>query len=593
MKLRNLSRWVLNHDTQGLLFLAQRIDELLFDYSLDTYKPPALNAPFLCKEALELIAEIEKGFIEPSNLEPVLEELLWSVQQDPVAKGLLDAGIEYYTLHNDQTPISTTKLRLEVLERTVNSERYTAELCVQLKEAVRHTDKAAVDFLATSLITSLINGGVSKQWLHDQTHEYFFSPNGQIINSVEALDGYLDEVIQKVHDYTVFCVVSDLIERVRDSLKSFRIEIIDAPPAEMAAMLAAAPLASDEVIVQVDSISARDPFSAREAALRTLDNLSDLFTLFYHRKQISWRPEVWVKWKCCAYAPLECRASKGPMEKAFDLGEDRAAKELSGMLKNFAARRDRDSFRRFNRVADLHGICVAHDIPENQLVNLWTALETLVPSHVGGSKIKQVVAGVIPFTGISYIRRILERLLFDLLVWDKWRTKKILNKVEVPRGAPVLHRLAILIVAPEHAALRDELYAKLGDFHLLRFRCFSLAKELATAKGVMSRLERHERKVRWQMRRLYRARNLIVHTSRSPSYIKTLIENGHDYLDAILFEVIRRSCSGYQSRTIEQAFELTSVSYQCLKKGIQLTENFPGNRGAILVEVTGGFRNKA
>lgn len=582
MKLRNLSRWTLGEPTNGLLFFAQRVDELLLDFSLDTYKPPALNAPFLCSEAIELIGEIDKGFMEPANLDPVLDELVWSVQGDSVAKALLDTGIEYYTLRNEQTPLSATKLRLEVLGRTINSERYVQELCRQLRLAVDSNQKREIDFLATSLITSLINGGVSKQWLHEQTHEFFFSPVGDTIDRGEQISEYFKAVIQKVHKYTVFCVVSDLIKNVQDSLKAFRITLLQDAPEAMSAMLVAKPLAG-EVVVQVEGISARDPHAAREMALRRLDNLSDLFTLFYHRKQIDWRDEVLVNWLCCGHSEVECRASKGPMEKAFDLGEARAAKELSEMLRRFAARRDQDSFRRFNRVADLHGICVAHDIPENQLVNLWTALETLVPSHVGGSKIKQVTAGVIPFTGIAYFRRIFERLLADLLVWDKWRAAKLLNKVPLPPGSRFLQRLAVLITSPDCSVLRDELYGRLGDFHLLRYRCFSLARDLGTSKAVMSRLETHERKVRWQLRRLYRARNLIVHTSRSPSYVKTLIENGHDYLDSLLFEVIRRSCSDYQTSTIEQAFELTAVSYQAFKNEIQSAADFVGGRGALLL----------
>lgn len=587
MRLRNLSRWTLSLQTQGLLFFAQRIDELLFDFSLDAYKPPALNSPYLCREAIELISEIEKEFIEPSNLEPVLEELVWSVRQDAVAKSLLDSDIEYYTLHNNKTPLSVTKLRLEVLDRTINSGRYIEELRRRLIVAVRENDKGAIDFLATSLVTSLINGGVSKQWLHEQTHEYFFSPSGVNIDSEDLVLGYLDLVVQKVHKYTVFCVVSDLIKSINDSLDSFHLKLLEEIPDEMLPALSSNPLRAGEVVVQVAEVVARDPHAAREVALRKLDNLSDLFTLFYHRKKIEWRDEVLVKWECCDRSSVQCRASRGAMERAFDLGESRAAKELGEMIAKFAAKRDRDSFNRFNRVADLHGICVSHDIPENQLVNLWTALETLVPSRIGGSKIKQVVAGIIPFTGIAYIRSIFERLLSDLLVWDKWRTKKILNKVSLPRSTPLLQRLAVLIVAPECSALREELYGRLGDFHLLRYRCFSLSRSMGSPKSIISRLEQHELKVRWQIRRLYRARNLIVHTSRSPSYIKMLIENGHDYLDAVIFEVIRRSCSDYQAITIEQSFELTAVSYDCLKREIKRSVDFSGNKGLILVGKTG------
>ena len=67
-----------------------------FDYSLDTYKPPALNAPYLCREAISLIGDIEEKRIDEANLKHVLEELQWSLASDPVAKALLD--LETFTI---------------------------------------------------------------------------------------------------------------------------------------------------------------------------------------------------------------------------------------------------------------------------------------------------------------------------------------------------------------------------------------------------------------------------------------------------------------------------------------------------------------
>ena len=46
-------------------------------------------------------------------------------------------------------------------------------------------------------------------------------------------------------------------------------------------------------------------------------------------------------------------------------------------------------------------------------------------------------------------------------------------------------------------------------------------------------MEAHQKKVEWQIRRIYRTRNLIVHSGRSPIFLHALIENAHDYLDQI------------------------------------------------------------
>lgn len=119
MRLKNLSRWKLDSSLDGLLFFAQRMDELLFDYTLDTYKPSALNAPSLCIEALNLIVGIESELIDKAALPCVLDELEWSIQNDPVAKGLLEASLDYYILRAEEAKLAEVRLRLEVLSRTL------------------------------------------------------------------------------------------------------------------------------------------------------------------------------------------------------------------------------------------------------------------------------------------------------------------------------------------------------------------------------------------------------------------------------------------------------------------------------------------
>ncbi|QRP62627.1 hypothetical protein I6J77_10800 [Rhodanobacter sp. FDAARGOS 1247] len=587
MRLKNLSRWTLDDQTVGLLFFAQRLDELLFDYTLDTYKPPALNAPFLCVEAIELIYEIDKGFIEPANLEPVLEELTWSLQNDDVAKNLLNADINYYTLRNDETPLPVTKLRLEALGRTINSSRYLHALIDRLAVAVRQSAKREIDSLASSLVTTLINVGMSKQFIFNSTQEYFFSPDGSDICSPDDLDGFISLVTPKIHSYSVYFLGSSQIKGVSGSIGSFGLEILDELPEENAEYLLDNPKTENEVFIKVLKVRAFDAFSARHKAFGRLDNLSDLFTLFYHKSQLTWRPEALVVRQCCDKKSAVAIAPKGPMEKAFDLRPDKASKELNILLTRFSARNDRSSFQRFNRVADLHGICVAQDIADNQLVNLWTAIETLVPSHVGGSKIKQVIKATTPFVARSYTRRLLETLLFDLTRWDRWRIKKILNKVPSEKGASALQKVARLIASEDCREIRDELYGRLGDFHLLRYRCFKLSEQLATSKNIISMLDRHEKKVAWQLRRLYRARNLIVHTSRSPSYLSTLIENGHSYFDIMLFDVIGLSCGEYGAVTIEQSFELGAILYGSFRNRLNSVDKIDGESSELLVSKDG------
>src|SRR5690606_9153820 len=62
----------------------------------------------------------------------------------------------------------------------------------------------------------------------------------------------------------------------------------------------------------------------------------------------------------------------------------------------------------------------------------------------------------------------------------------------------------------------------------------------------------HKQKVEWQIRRIYRTRNLIVHSGKLPSYTNILIENLHNYFDSFLETLINKAITEKTIRTINQ-----------------------------------------
>lgn len=584
MIFRGLHKWK-NEDgaLDGLVFLAQRLNELLFDYSLDSYKPSALNAPFLCIEAINLIKDIENNIIDTQNLEHVLEELEWSLVGDFIANSLLDAPISYYILRDEKVVLSQKKIKLEVLSRTLDPLRYMNKCFEILNNHVVAINKKKIDFVSSKLITTLVNIGLSKTYLFKKNESFFFNHDGNEINSVEQLNDFFKEIYPHPHNYEASFIVSDLINQVSTSVKPFDVEILTELPVPVKSFAAKNDFSpnENEAYITVKNIKAYDHYTARRLAEDRLDNLSDLFTLFFHKKQISWRGDVVIT-QCCNNEPVLVRTPKGAMEKGFDLKPDRAAKELNTFLKKFSARGI--SFQKFNRVVDLHGICLSSDIAENQLVNIWTSLETIVPSHVGSSKIGGIISAISPFIAICYLQRIVERFTSDLILWDKWRAKKILKKVPCTNPTILQERTLNLLSIDSNKAILDELYAALKDFHLLRFRAFNLSELFNNPKKLQEIIETHQKKVAWQLRRIYRTRNLIVHSGRSIFYINTLIENGHDYLDQVLFDIMRMSCNEYRVKTLEQAFEIVKVRFQKFNNTLSAIDKFDDNNTKFILE---------
>jgi len=582
MKYRSLHKWTLSDSVHGLVFFAQRLDELLFDYSLDSHKPAALNPPFLCVEALKLIDDIENNLIEEANLTHVLDELSWAIQNDKVSKSLLDVVLEHYVLQHD-VPISKKRLRLEVLSKTLDPTRYLKQCHILLKQAIRENKKKEIDHYSRTLITCLINIGVSKTFLYKTTKEFFFFGDEPHIDQIDNFDQFIEKIEPTIHDFDVYFIASKDIRTIEQSIKAFSIEILDVLPAPLSEYAQSHHFipSAEETLVQIRDIQSFDAYSARAMAERRIDTLKDLFTLFFHRNQLQWKPETLMS-QCCIETPVIVGTTKSSMEKAFDMHPDHASKQLNWMLKNLALKFG-GSFDKFNRIVDLHGICVTNEIPENQLLSLWISIETLVPSS-GKGKVVNIINSLDPFLRLSYIRRLINRALADLLLWNRRVTAKIIKKVPDTNSSKAAIRLLNLLALESNEALRSELYSQLKDFHLLRFRLFSLAESLRSPVAVKELLDTHSKKVSWQLRRMYRTRNLLVHAGRSPTYLATLIENGHDYLDLVLDEVMKHSCGEYQVETFEQAFELEKLLQERFDISLVALKSFDKSNVHILYQ---------
>lgn len=583
MRFKSIKRWKICPETVGLLFFAQRLDELLWDYTLDSYKPVTLNAPTLCKEALTLIRDIENKLIDENNLKHVLEELAWSIKNDPTAKSLLDQPIEKYLPPptTDQINLVDLKRKLEILEKTLTPYRYLHRCFDTLMRSVQNAEKKSIDSTLRNTITTLLNIGISKKYLYETTQEFFFAPSGPEITGHQNLEDFLKLVYPHSHSFKVYFLASNLINEVKDSISSFSMELTETLPNEVAAVARKYNLTKKDgySYLVINDLHGFDVYSIQSKATSRLEQLSDLFTLFHHREKITWHPQVIIS-QCCLDFPVCVTASKGAMDKPYDMPANKASKDLNLLIRSIGL--NGASFNRFNRVADLHGLCVATDVVENQLVSLWTSLETLIPHRTNQAKIASVIDAMMPFLLSTYIKRLVSRLAHDLVTWRRWTIKQILNKVETEGKSSITEKLIALLCVPSNEELRKELYKELGDFQLLRFRADSLSKLLCDPKKIIKALDSHEQKVRWQIRRIYRTRNLIVHAASKPSYIHGLVENGHDYLDLILFEVMKFACGDYRANTLEQAFDLAAIKYEKFRKTLESTTAFDASNCQFL-----------
>lgn len=561
MKFRNLKKWKNIADCELLLYCAQLIEELLFDFSLDTYKPSAMNTSLLCVEALNTIIDIEKGIIDKNNLEHIVVELVSNLRRDLVAKSLISTDIEQTIklLSNKETKVAEKKVILELLHSEIKLPNYKKENETLLSVALKsNAGKNEVRGLVRSYITTLKNYGFSSKHLLDQSLDYFYYGSENIIENNHDIDQYMALFSADNKEYFSIVKASKLFSEISDSCQKLDIfvDIEDKKYQDPINNGGLSPKDENQIYVIVENIKAKDRFSARERSEERIDLMSTLLTLYHHKEHPKWDRECLVVEKeTSLYSKVG--APMNPMHRCIDLKPEKASKRVNAMINSFSLKGG--SFQKFSRSSELHSLALNSDSKENQIINLWIALESLIPESAEKSKISNLTDCVMPFLNIVYLDRILKRFVADIYNWRKGALNKHLKGIS---GGTLQVKVAKLLVLEENNDKRDALFNDFGDFVLLRNRAFYLGTLLKNGKSMAKMLQSHDERVRWQIRRIYRTRNKIVHTGVTPTYTSILIENLHDYLDVIMSTLVNIASDGVKINTLEQGFKYVELQYQ-------------------------------
>lgn len=574
MKYRQLTNWDNEEHLQGVIFCAQLLEELLFDYSLDTYKPSAMNTSLLCFEALELISDIEQQNIDKNNLAHVVNELLLNLRKDNVAKSLLSISIDSIRkeLSDENSPISHTKTILEIIHDEIRLDKYRKENERLLGIAIKdNNEKNEIRALTRSYITTLINLGYHSNFLYPATLNYFYWRD-PCVTSTEDIFGYFELFQDADKEYIALFKASKLFEEINDSCEKMNLKISQTDNDNDAYINKHNFIidVDSQVYVKVDSIKSKDIFSARESAENQIEILSTLMTLFHHKERPSWDGEcLMIDAKNNESRIID--VSMNPMLKCIDMKSKKASKELNKLISNFALHDD--SLLKFTRSSELHSLALTSESRENQLLNLWIALETLVPSNsfMKKAKINNIIESMIPFLSLNYIPRLLQKLASDIFNYDRRLFFKYLKKI---KGDSSTEKIANLLLLPEYQNIKLELYKDFDQFVLLRNRCHFFENYLNSGKNIKSLLKTHNERIDWQLRRIYRTRNIIVHTGRTPSFTGILIENIHDYLDVLMSFTVMLASNDHKINNLEQVFKVIDIRY---KDYLSDLKSNPGN----------------
>ncbi|TGN30003.1 hypothetical protein [Empedobacter tilapiae] len=557
MYYKELSNWDEKPELNNLLFFASRIKELTFDYTLDSFKYPMMNACTICYEGIELIEEIEQNNFNEKSIIPILEELLFKFQEDFISKKIIGENLEYYINFGDYSNLKEIKVKLQLLAQKLNPLKYNEIVISEINDIVLNSknENSKLYKLSSLFVTNLVNIGYSQSYIYKNVNTIFFSRHR--IENFEPLKEFFKNLEYDIQNYQVIFKCSKILEEVKSTSGTFKSELVFTIPAELEKFdknLFFSSKKENQIFFIAKNIEALDPVSAKEIAEKRINKISNLFCFYHHKENPIWEDNTLVINTKSEYSFL-IKEKISAMSKGRDLKPKKAASKLNRLINNI--RLEDNSFSKYNRAIDLHGLSLQSKNIENQLLQNWIAFETLLVGYSKESKIEQVLKHLINFLTYKYVENIIEEIARDL---KKFKFMLFLRQIEnVPFGNTFAEKLTALIILDELKTERHKLYSNLERHPLLKYRIFEYHKKFSKVKSVEDLILRHKKLVEWQIKRMYRSRNLIVHAGVVPSYTEILVEHSHNFLDKLLNTINNFSIENLSIISIEQVIKEVEI----------------------------------
>lgn len=565
MKLPDLRKWEINDTTEGLLFFSQALDEMLFHHSLDSFKAPALNVHSNILELLFFAYEFSRGNIRSKNsFSHVIDELVFNLKSDPVIE-VSDGSIFAELIKKLQINDHPQKFFnvVQALHAEFEHEYINKLYKFILSEVPLNKKKSLILRATKSFCAEVELRGFSREYIYKIAKDFFFSrqePPERITNP-EQLKEFLDIFSQPPKNYTVFLRANIPANRYQKHLENNEIFITKGPGDDLKKLGTAKLIkrnregyAGFDTYVKIENNKAPDPHSAREYAESRLRMFFDAYTFLDHKTKIDVHPSCIVVKNDESPQEIFFRARPHPMEKASSrtkIPNDQLEQTFDSLFRSFTSQATHQLFRVF----DYHSTAISTDAPESQLISLWAALEGLFPAPAKGERgINYYLKMLLPALVLTYPEKIF-LYLADAIKHAGEEAKSAVNNNG--KGSNFFEKVTYFIVAEEIGEKSDELTSKLGHYPLLRNRCFWCHTHFNSSKSVYKTIEAHRQRITWHLRRIYLARNQILHNDRTLPYLSTLVENLHSYLDIILRAIIKlgERTTG-QEMAISTAFEL-------------------------------------
>lgn len=577
MRVPDLSKWDNSKNIEGLLFFAQRMNEMLFDYTLDSYKAPILNSHRLCLELKDTISNLKNREKDNMNLvNSIVKELNNQMSQDPIALELLDKehkkltreailkeldqSKSFYSLENSITPL------IKLFEKS-----YFEEIKRQLKQAiVNNEEPTKIDRLSSIFVSELLMIGYSKNYLYLRVNKFFFT--SKTFFHEQKIEKYIDSFL---HYFQKEQQKWKIIIRGGQNFKYFKeiedfltFKISDQKPNIQTKWSGEKEFIESNVekypyYIIFENFEAYDQYQARKNAIDDIEFYNNLLAYSTYYISLDWDPKMLIYSKNNYVSIVDNEVSpmaKNTKFKPFNQTDHNVDLNIFSEHKNIYANLNPLSVYSFYKSLNFQNSALHSDNPENQYLNLWIGLETLSNTPPGEKIGFHFRNSFTPFLCRNYIEKLLLDLCNQLEYFLNTKFEKILSNSTT--GDSKLEKCAYLISKRnENQEMWDEIFTELGRNPLLKYRMTMINTKIESPKMIKKTIIEHQQRIDWHLERMYRTRNMITHKGEPIEIINQLIENLHFYYHTIIDQIEEITNKYDHIDNIESVIELVKIEY--------------------------------
>jgi hypothetical protein len=541
----------------------------------ESFRVSTLDVKSRVRELATLVSDVIRDRVPIVSLDPCLEELSLELEANDVTHTSLAS--EATLLRSEWSAAGRSEKNIKLLQSFLFSVHdklevaYKGELEAAILAAAQEPNaRDKCRRLVNSYCAMLINDGYSREYILNEVETRFFS---QDIKKVEkrTLQRFFSKFNDVHHRFTVYIPVSKDLASYLERLE-IRIATIaalgDLPDDAATAIKDHTDFSPSHQYLEVKT---RD-LDAYSALRRATEFLSSMVAMTYVGRRgvdFEWYPQGYVKLQ---------RAKAGSLisndQVAFRSRSSTLTRKVISQLKTQAdhimGEFTDESTERLLSAINISALSRSSPRPENQLITLWSAIEVLLSDPPKDTpRVVHYVDTLTPCICIKYVRRYIIAVFNELRLYHAKHIRMFFRKPEFDSTIDQYTNFTKLLYMAELKELHREFTAPMKDNPLALYRLWKLEKNFGDRVELRKSLAAHEQRVRWQLFRIYRTRNNIVHSGSIPTFLLPLVMNVYEYFQDSTGPILGRASAKDDESAIDQIVAEIGFDYKMMLSDLQ------------------------